>query len=217
MKMLRLVWLHILIAAIAIPVSAQQKSDRHPNDARVSKNHPTVYISFVKAGQAEPLHTGESNERIWLKLHNNTRWKLRLALDGYPGKAYGVEIFYSVKTVPRDREIVMLPKLVRPQIPPGVESPKREDVDTSETRKDDCDSLDLFHGGHLFTVFNLHPGKSLTFTVPREYLCKRSYICVNFEYEWESDSQEPEHKVCFYGYQIPDDNKVAIESLETRL
>jgi len=207
MKMLRVVWLYVLIAAFAISVSAQQKSVQHPNqDVRISKSHPTVYISFVKAGQAEPLYTGESNERIWLKLHNNTRWKLRLDLNGSPGKAYGVEIPYSVKTTPRDREIIMFPR-VRAHIPPGVDMPEREAVDTSESRKDDCDQLDFFHGGHLFTLFKLQPGKSLIFTVPREYLCKRSYICVNYEYEWELDSQEPEHKVCFYGYEIPEGNK----------
>ena len=187
--MLRVVWLYVLIAAFAISVSAQQKSVQHPNqDVRISKSHPTVYISFVKAGQAEPLYTGESNERIWLKLHNNTRWKLRLALSGYPEKSYGVEIFYSVRTIPRDREIIMLPKLARAHIPPGVDLPEREAADTSENRKDDCDSLNFFHGGHVFTSFNLQPGKSLIFTVPREYLCKRSYICVNYEYEWELDS-----------------------------
>jgi len=28
-----------------------------------------------------------------------------------------------------------------------------------------------------------------------------------FEYEWELDSQEPQHQVCFYGYQIPEGSK----------
>jgi hypothetical protein len=57
---------------------------------------PTVYITFERAGNRKPLEQGESDQGVWLKLHNNTGWPLRLAMNGVP-KEYGdAALFYDV-------------------------------------------------------------------------------------------------------------------------
>ncbi len=74
MRFFRLICLSSLVIAITSIALAQQKTaSRQNNDVRISKDHPTVYISFVKKAQAEPLYNAESNERVWLKFQNNTR------------------------------------------------------------------------------------------------------------------------------------------------
>jgi len=57
---------------------------------------PTVYITFERAGERKPLKEGESGKGVWLRLHNNTRWSLTLAMNGVP-KEYGdAALFYDV-------------------------------------------------------------------------------------------------------------------------
>jgi hypothetical protein len=206
MKLCWLIKLSVVVISITATALAQQRPvQKKATDVRISKEHPTVYISFVRVGTAEPLYASESNERVWLKFHNNTRWKLRLRLDGSVSKEYGHEIAYAVKTISENRDVVISEPVSLPLfIPPGIDLPKRETTDAQKNNKEaDCEKLDFFSGGDVFTTIELQPGRSLTFTVPREYLCKKNYICVNFEYEWERRSDEPEHTVCFYGYSIP--------------
>jgi len=51
----------------------------------------------VRSGKVEPLETGESGERIWLRLQNNTRWIIWLEASGVPEAAYGdAALYYDV-------------------------------------------------------------------------------------------------------------------------
>jgi hypothetical protein len=73
-----------------------QKSLEHQRQFRIRKDMPTVYITFERTGKRKPLEQGESDEGVWLRLHNNTRWPLRLAMNGVP-KEYGdAALFYDV-------------------------------------------------------------------------------------------------------------------------
>ena len=200
----------LVIATTAFPAVGQQTSNpQGKRDIRISRRHPSIYISFVKIGEIEPLGSGESNQRVWLRLHNNTRWNLRIRYAGSPPKEYGEGIAYSVKTFPKDPlRSISVPRLVSDYVPPGIDLPKREIKSAPEKPEEkDCENLDFFYGGHVFTIDNLPPGKSLTFSVPREYLCKDNYITVSFEYEWEPKFDDVYHEVHFSGSQIPKNSK----------
>src|SRR5690349_14129711 len=65
-----------------------RRSTRNARDFRISKSHPTVYLTFVRSGKREPEHVDESDQGVWLRLHNNTRWTLSLDAYGAGGKAF---------------------------------------------------------------------------------------------------------------------------------
>jgi hypothetical protein len=78
-------------------VSPQLKSSREgAKRFRIVKDKPTVYISFDHAGRREPLLNGEGNQGIWLRLHNNTRWAVRLQMSGVPRQYGDANLFYEV-------------------------------------------------------------------------------------------------------------------------
>jgi hypothetical protein len=80
-----------------------QKSHRMPEEVRIKKASPTVYITFGHIGRREPLRAGESDQGVWLRLHNNTRWPIVLEMNGVPS-AYGdAGLFYDVLS---DRKVI---------------------------------------------------------------------------------------------------------------
>ena len=48
----------------------------------IENNRPTVYITFEREGKREPIYTSESNQGIWLRLHNNTKWAINFCTQG---------------------------------------------------------------------------------------------------------------------------------------
>jgi hypothetical protein len=66
---------------------------------------------------------------------------------------------------------------------------------------------------HVCSVNKLSSGRSLVFSLPREYLMDNDRsIRIRFHYEWEQDetgstSLEPEHYVLFYSSDIPKTRK----------
>ena len=64
---------------------------------RTNKDRPTVFITYERSGPRKPLFTAEGKRGIWLRLHNNTRWKLILRVNGVPDSSYGdYVVFYEV-------------------------------------------------------------------------------------------------------------------------
>jgi hypothetical protein len=65
---------------------------------RPNKDRPTVYITYERSGPRVPLNDGEGERGIWLRLHNNTKWKLILRVGGVPNPSYGdAVVFYEVE------------------------------------------------------------------------------------------------------------------------
>ena len=87
----------VILCSLLVTLHAQQRrSSGAKSEFRLRKDVPTVYITFERAGKRKPLEQGESEQRIWLRLHNNARWRLRLAMNGVP-KEYGeAALFYDV-------------------------------------------------------------------------------------------------------------------------
>jgi len=175
-------------------------------------------VSFLRFGAREPVYTGESNERVWLRLHNNTRWPLVFDAHGASGEAFArgteeeIGLFVSVEEVPKVRqfEVVSSPLTDRQPPPPGTlrEPPLqgqpllvpniKEEENCSPPYRDSC---------HVCSNIRLAPGKSIVFSVPREMLCEDRKIYVVYNYDWEEREgimvDEPEHRVYFYGSALP--------------
>lgn len=143
---------------------------RQQRGVRVIKDKPTVYISFERVGKRAPLRNGESDEGVWLRVHNNTRWPIFLDMNDVPSERYGdAVLFYEVLS---DEKVVI------------------------DAR---C---------HVCSVSKLPPGKSIVFSLARNYLAEGDAIRISFNYEWEADengstSLEPQHYIYFYSSDLP--------------
>jgi len=85
----------VLVSVMSL-YGQERSASQTPEEIRVQKDMPTVYITFERVGKINPLRKGESNNRVWLKLHNNTHWPLRFEMSGVP-KEYGdAALFYEV-------------------------------------------------------------------------------------------------------------------------
>ena len=79
-------------------VSAQGTRFGSPDKVRLKKDKPTVYITYERTGPRVPLSEGEGERGIWLRLHNNTKWKLVFRVGGVPNQSYGnAVVFYEVE------------------------------------------------------------------------------------------------------------------------
>jgi hypothetical protein len=52
---------------------------------------------FQKVGKCEPLLAGETGERVWLILKNNTRWSILVRTFGVPDEYGEAGLFYDVE------------------------------------------------------------------------------------------------------------------------
>jgi hypothetical protein len=198
---------------LALPASAQSAtSPITKKDVLISKEKPSVYTTFERAGQRERLYAAESDQGIWLRLHNNTKWSINIAtLSAYLGEKTSLIRLSDGRSVFGLRE--------------GVEiSPRHgiEVVDHYESRKMPDGSIHINEsvglpnppvgynkGGHIIANAWLAPGRSVIFSVPKEHLAKRLAIFVSFKYEWETAERddggnEPEHRVYFRAADLPE-------------
>lgn len=82
----------LIVLVISVPSLLAQKRSVDP---RISKAHPSVYITFERQGKIASLSgSGEIQETVWLRLRNNTRWPIVLDMNGPPSKAYGDALLF---------------------------------------------------------------------------------------------------------------------------
>lgn len=82
------------VVFLTTPIVFAQK--RAP-DVRLSKAHPSVYITFDRQGKIASMNSGEIEDTVWLRLRNNTRWPIIVNMHGVLSKAYGdAALFWDV-------------------------------------------------------------------------------------------------------------------------
>lgn len=212
----------VVAVAFASCVVAQRRSGGVNKDVRISKKHPTVYISFERLGKREPRHTGESEEGVWLRLHNNTQRNLSLRAYGASDRVFSkgddeeAGMFYKVQAVPRFQEIINFPPKLPPVELPSVTNKQLASVPVEVSKVEEHEDCEVSIGEscHVCSVILSPPGKSLLFSVPREHLCKNLMLYINYQYAFELEegssferSGEPQHNVYFYGSAISDNNR----------
>jgi hypothetical protein len=206
----------VLILSFGAAIAQQRKSRLPANQVRVSKQQPTVHITFVRFGMREPRYNHESNEGVWLRVHNNTRWPLTFhGMDWFIDENQEVRVFYGVEEIPKPITPIQffVPRLIAPPPPPGAPAqppPQTEAVSQSKTETSkDCEAPTGDWGTHVVAPITLPPGKSMIFSVPRETLCKNLKIYLMYNYAWEKHDKhhsfdyEPEHRVYFEGSDLP--------------
>lgn len=189
-----------------------QEAQRAANNEKVSlqKDRPTVYLTFEREGKREPIHPSESNEGIWLRLHNNTKWTINFCtLSLYiPPRVSPIHLADG-------RSVLGLKENVEVDMCHGVEELKR--YETQVRRKSEKKETESIKGserqvgydtGDVFSSAWLPSGGSVIFSVPREHLSRRLAVFVRFNYESEYGdrtfrSDGPEHRVYFRAADLP--------------
>lgn len=71
--------------------------DKVRSSFKVINDKPSVYISYDHKGKQSPLSQGESENRIWLRLHNNTKLKIFFC-EFWVDKEYGdTGVYFDVE------------------------------------------------------------------------------------------------------------------------
>lgn len=185
-----------LVAAILLfSIQVESQSRKLPRRApaiRGVKDKPSVYIDYARQGKREPLAPSEGDEGVWLRLHNNTRWKIFFSAFGVPESLGDVGMYYEIEDF-------------SPRVFFEGSKSLGEPRKSAEQRPDPPIG---YRAVDSFSVIGLDAGKSVLFSVPREHLAKGLRLRVSFNYEWEDSSDvaagiEPEHYVYFYSSKLP--------------
>lgn len=166
-------------------VEGQRKNEvSKASNIKISADNPSVYITFEKFGKRTPLREGESEDGMWLRIHNNIRHSIRFCSFGTseegeqliaPNNEFQIGINYDIE--------ITNYKLF------------------GKTR---ADAPNGYPTGSLCFGYELKAGKSVLFSVPAEHLVKGLSIKIPFKYEWEEESEDnPTHFVYFNSESIP--------------
>jgi len=170
----------ILLCLIPIVSSAQNDAKQSCSDTYLLNTKcPSVYVSFERFGKRNPLYPGESNEGVWLRFHNNTKWNVTIKTLGTKEEYGDFHTFYEIDVVGR----------------------KRGKADSSEVPIG-------YRMGHISSVYTLKPGGSFLFSVPREHLATDLFLQIEFSYEWEQNGRgggggNIMHQAKFFSSDLP--------------
>jgi hypothetical protein len=181
------IFVYLLLAfcclLLQIPVIAQkrdssiQKAEKTNQNIRLNKNKPHVYISHEREGKIDPLYVGESGNRIWLRLHNNSKWIIMFC-SSVISKEYGdAEVEYKIERY-------------------------KGFGDAPETRSSDSCGYILIKSGKtlLFSIPREHLANGLAIKIQFRYQWEN-------DEDGSDDLLEPKHFVYFYSEDIPNKQK----------
>lgn len=195
--------LGLLVPLVCLSTASglKQSNQDKGSSMLIRKDRPSVYIEFERSGKAPPLFEGEKEERIWLRLHNNTKWKIEFCSFSVNGKYGGTGIVYEVKRNRTTSATV------------GVDE---RGSGTSTLPGDKSQQADIktpqgYSTGDTCTPYYLASGKSVVFSLPREHLGKNLYIEFEFWPEWENRDNElgsfPQSYVSFSNQELPSNER----------
>lgn len=197
-----------------INLTAQAKINS--TDIRISKNAPSVYLTYEHLGENASLCNEKKTQGVWLRLHNNSKWAINIEANTveedsiestYLTDKTSVSILkdnvavttcYEVEAIPTTTTKVRGDGGISLNVPVKVKVPQTKLYCSCSWRTGSTRSEGVW----------ILPGRSVTFSVPREALNKNLKIYTLFSYEWEQESgsfrdNEPIHKVYFYSYDLP--------------
>jgi hypothetical protein len=165
---------------------------------------PSVYLRYERQGNRTPVYANESQEGVWLRLHNNTSGAISLCTQG---------LYVGPKTAPlklSNGSTVL-------GLKDGVEAAVCYDVEEKEGKPSApsggaiiIDEPRFYHvtnlgmHGDVSAISWIPSGSSIVFSLPKEHLAGENRIRIAFNYEWEPDLQtEVFHTIYFYGSALP--------------
>jgi len=177
-------WLDTRLAVIALLGSALHVASSLSSESavgpleqrwRVDLSKPPLYLGFVRRGEAPPQRRSEAGSEIWLRLHNNTKWRVGVW-------TYGVYAPGAKRTTMQ----------LCPQGAVGVsDGAEIEPIVQSVEFKDGCVHGECYEHLAFGGLEWLPPGASVLFSVPASALSGPTQeIRVRVEYEWEMSCNE---------------------------
>ena len=181
-----------------------------PNDIRITKDKPTVYITFERFGKAlnpDDQKMIQANQRkkvpekgsdVWLRIHNNTCWPINFA-------QYGI---YLPK--PRTGETFKDVLLKRAGI-------LEDEVETALYYSIMKGNAQIGYTGiDVVDEVTLPADMTVLFSVNRKHLAPKQSVRVSFHYSWEYKhgnqargyiTNEPEHYLEFSDYDLKEQSE----------
>lgn len=169
----------------------QNKIKKEVSKFKIDETKPTVYLEFSHLGTDKPWFVGDSKERVWLKMVNNTPnsiyiKKFTLKDNNQTGLYYLVEKVIKVNNGPLIEEVKILTNEFDSDIPKG------------------------YRRGHSPSPFSeLLSGESIMFSIPNNHITKDLRIRIEFKFDWEFLSNidtslysEPKHSIFFSFYDL---------------
>ncbi len=157
----------LVVLALTAIVSVTAHSQT-PAEVRINPQQPTIYFTADRLVK----------EKLWLRLHNNSRWAIRLWNEQPNEITIPLRLpdGHEVKSLIDGAEIS--PKYV-------IENP-----------------VAGFYQVHSCPTFEawIAPGNSVLMPVDVERLKPLADFSVRFSYEWEGEGPEPDHRVRFRYY-----------------
>jgi hypothetical protein len=203
--MTRLIAAAILLSVLSLAVYSQQTQlGVNKEKVLLTNDRPTVYLTFERESKREPIHPSESNQGIWLRLHNNTKWAINFCTLGVHLPPKVAPIYLA-----NGGSVLGLKDGVEVDMCHGVEELRRYEIQVwRKGERKERESAKRserqvgYDTGDVFSSAWLPSGSSVLFSVPREHLSKNLAVFVRFNYEWEYGkgtirSNEPEHRVYF--------------------
>lgn len=181
----------VLFGATANAFSNSRGQIKGQERAKIEKDKPTVYITFEKFGKRSPLETGESDDGIWLRLHNNTPWKILFPAFSVPKELGELGMYYELE-----------------ELPQGDTSGSGPDFKPATGKMEKASPPRGYSRPHSYSVRELASGASVLFSVPREHLAQKLSLRIQFIYGWEDlddvfAGRSPQHFVYFHSVDLP--------------
>jgi hypothetical protein len=165
---------------------------------------PSVYIRYERQGKRTPVHSGESQEGVWLRLRNNTSGAISLCTES---------AYIGPNTVPlklaSGKGILGLKDGIEASVCYNVEAPEKKTVPTARGtlvagQWNPFHQLPLGYHGDVIATSWIPTGGSILLSLPKEHLADQNRISVAFNYEWETErSSGIAHVVYFYASDLP--------------
>lgn len=180
--------------------SQQKVSCDSTTNFLIDKEMPSVYLTFETFGRATSWTQSkvgewsdkskiEKGDDVWLRLHNNSCWDIKLRTDS---------LYLSKTTVDGKFNLIygILEDGALANVQYSVEEQNRKQVS---------------YGSDMANLSSLPSGKSVLFGVFKEHLSKSRSIYVDFNYGWEvkdfSNNLAPLHRAFFWGYRLEEVRK----------
>lgn len=176
----------VLLCAGFLSTTAQtgQKTVGRSTAPKIVAGKPGVFITFERFGKRTPVSEGESDNGIWLRLHNNMRYSIRFCIFGLYEKGY-------LPIKPEENTQIGL----------------YYDVILNARADTDNRPLPVVPLGYPLLScqeYELKAGRSIVFSAPKEHLAEELSIKIGFSYGWEETGENnPTHFVYFNSYNLP--------------
>lgn len=177
----------LLLCCFCVPAAVTQQA-RVRNPVLLDPSHPSVYLQYDHEGERKPDYPGEGSERLWLRIHNNTRGAISIPTHSfYLGPKVAPLTLLSGKSVLAIRDGI--------EIAPFYSVEQRGETG--------FDRLPLTSNGDVSAVSWITSGGTVLMSLPKADLVKGRRVALPFSYEWESESDSIEHEAFFYATEVP--------------